>query len=125
MSISEKITAARNAMIKLGIPGSNIDDFDNIQRGFRNARLDQLLTANTFTENYEGNEVLPKFASSRKDSMDKVDVFMREAHKMITRGEQGLASRRTEYGSAIKPLTEVQTRIKFMLSSLSTTLEVF
>lgn len=123
--ISEKITAARNAMIKLGIPGSNIDDFDNIQRGLRNARLDHLLTANTFTENYEGNEVLSKFASSRKDSMDKVDVFMREAHKMITRGEQGLASRRTEYGSAIQPLTEVQTRIKLMLSSLSTTLEVF
>ncbi|MFO1431287.1 MAG: protein DpdH [Candidatus Competibacteraceae bacterium] len=123
--ITEKITAARDAMIRLGIPGSNVDDFDNLQTGFRRARPDHLLSANAFTEDYEGNEVLRRFALSRKAAMDAVDTFTREVQQMISKGEQGLASRRAEYDATIQPLTEVQTRIKATLANLRTALEAF
>lgn len=116
------IKQTRTAMSNVPIPGWDINDFDSLQDKFRQARPEQLLKNNAFDEQIKGNEVLPKLASTQKNQMDAVDIYISKVQNLLRIGEQGLTSRQAEYSATIEPLADVQKRIETAFLTLQTLL---
>lgn len=110
-------------MSKVAISGWDINDFESLVDKFRKARPEQLLKNNIFNEKIEGNEVLPKLASTQKDQMETVDLFISKVQNILRIGENGLANRQNEYSATIKPLNDIQVRIETAFLNLQTLFE--